>query len=84
MSAYQQQESEGENVSFGSIVIQSFLKSEDDYQAHMDFVHFNPIKHALVKQVANRPYSTFHKLVEGHVYPDDRAGENEMVLGYED
>ncbi|MFC1747975.1 transposase [Pseudomonadota bacterium] len=39
------------------------IKSEDDYQAHMDYVHFNPVKHALVKQVANWPYSTFHKLV---------------------
>lgn len=37
-------------------------------------VHINPVKHALVKYVANWSYSIFHRLVAGSVYPADWAG----------
>jgi putative transposase len=50
------------------------IKDEADYRAHMDYVHINPVKHGLVKQVADWPYSTFHRLVDEGVYPKDWAG----------
>ncbi len=50
------------------------IKDEADYRAHMDYVHINPVKHGLVKQVADWPYSTFHRLVTEGVYPRDWAG----------
>jgi len=37
-------------------------------------VHINPVKHGLVKRVADWPYSTFHRLVSEGVYPMDWAG----------
>lgn len=40
------------------------IRDERDYQAHVNYVHINPVKHGLVKQVKDWPYSTFHKLVE--------------------
>ena len=27
------------------------IRDEDDYRAHMDYVHINPVKHGLVDQV---------------------------------
>src|SRR5690606_4304683 len=30
---------------------------ERDYQHHIDYVHFNPLKHGLVSRVADWPYS---------------------------
>ncbi len=50
------------------------VKDEHDYSAHMDYVHYNPVKHGYVNQVSDWPYSTFHNLVEEDVYPDDWAG----------
>jgi putative transposase len=44
--------------------------------AHVDYVHFNPVKHGLVKAVAEWPHSTFHRLVEQGVYPADCAGSS--------
>lgn len=35
------------------------IRDEDDYRAHMDYVHINPVKHGLVLKVADWPYSTF-------------------------
>ena len=29
------------------------IRNENDFQAHMDYVHFNPVKHGLVKRVAD-------------------------------
>jgi putative transposase len=50
------------------------IRDEADFQAHMDYVHINPLKHGLVARVADWPYSTFHRLVEADVYPADWAG----------
>ncbi|MFL6621231.1 MAG: REP-associated tyrosine transposase [Sulfurifustis sp.] len=50
------------------------IRDERDYAAHMDYVHINPIKHGLVKRVADWPHSTFHRLVEEGVYACDWAG----------
>ena len=47
------------------------IKDDLDYQRHMDYVHFNPVKHGLVEQVKDWPYSTFHSLVKDGVYPLD-------------
>ena len=37
----------------------------------MDYVHYNPVKHDLVKQVKDWPYSSFHRYVEAGVYAED-------------
>ena len=60
------------------------IKNEADYQAHMDYGHINPLKHGLVKQVKDWPYSTFHLLVERGVYSEDWGGGMEKELLYED
>lgn len=60
------------------------LRDERDFQAHMDYVHINPVKHGLVERVADWPYSTFHRLVAKGVYPSDWAGGDESDLGYRD
>ena len=60
------------------------IRDEADYQAHMDYLHFNPIKHQYVTRVADWPYSTFHRLVEEDVYPVDWAGGGDVELGCAD
>ncbi len=60
------------------------IRDERDYQAHMDYVHINPVKHGLVVQVKDWPYSTFHKMVEQGVYTQDWGGGMGEMLGYED
>jgi putative transposase len=60
------------------------IRDEADYQAHMDYLHFNPVKHGHVVRVRDWPYSTFHRLVAKGVYPLDWAGGSEETLGYDD
>jgi len=51
------------------------IRDEDDYATHMNYVHINPLKHNLVTQVADWPYSTFHRYVALGLYPEDWAGK---------
>ena len=51
------------------------IHDEDDYQRHMDYLHFNPVKHGLVGRVADWPWSSFHRLVAEGVYPADWGGD---------
>ncbi|MDX5364591.1 MAG: transposase [Pseudazoarcus pumilus] len=50
------------------------VRDEADFRAHMDYLHFNPVKHGHVQRVVDWPYSTFHRLVEQGVYAADWAG----------
>ena len=58
------------------------IRDEADYRAHMDYVHINPVKHGLVKRVADWPYSTFHRLAAAGTYPPDWAGDGEAEREY--
>jgi hypothetical protein len=49
------------------------IRDDDDYAAHIDYCHINPLKHGLVSRVADWPYSTFHRYVEQGLYPLDWA-----------
>lgn len=50
------------------------IRDELDYQKHIDYVHLNPLKHGLVKQVRDWPYSTFHRDVARGIYPLNWCG----------
>jgi len=54
------------------------IRDDGDYRIHMDYIHINPVKHGLVKNVHDWPYSTFHKYVFLGVYPHDWAGTEEV------
>jgi len=52
------------------------INNSQDYQAHMDYVHFDPVKHGWVKRVQDWPYSTFHRAVKQGLYPLEWGGRN--------
>ena len=49
------------------------IVDDADYAAHVDYCHINPLKHGLVKQVADWPYSTFNRDVARGLYSIDWA-----------
>jgi putative transposase len=49
-----------------------WLRDEDDMRQHLQYLHFNPVKHGLVSRAADWPWSSFHRYVADGVYPDDR------------
>ena len=51
------------------------IRDERDLQVHLDYVHFNPVKHGLVHSPGQWPYSSFKDFVGRNLYPDN-WGEN--------
>ena len=50
------------------------IRDEVDHQRHVDYIHYNPVKHGYVTRVVDWPYSSFHRFVRLGVYPSDWAG----------
>jgi putative transposase len=51
------------------------IRDESDFSRHVDYIHFNPVKHGHVQRVRDWPYSSFHRYVEEGLLPDDWAGD---------
>ncbi len=39
------------------------IRDDADLQHHVDYIHYNPVKHGLAVRVADWPYSSFHRYV---------------------
>ncbi len=44
------------------------LRDECDYNNHLNYIHFNPVKHGYVACPADWPYSSFHRWVDRGFY----------------
>jgi putative transposase len=51
------------------------IRDEGDFERHVDYVHFNPVKHGLVARVCDWPYSSFHRYVHRGLLPQDWGGD---------
>ncbi|MEQ1596623.1 MAG: transposase [Casimicrobium sp.] len=56
------------------------IRDDADFRAHMDYVHFNPVKHGLVDRVADWPHSSFHRFVANGTYTPDWASPVDSTL----
>jgi putative transposase len=45
------------------------VRDEGDLIRHVDYVHWNPVRHGLVTQASDWPYSTYHRYVRSGLYP---------------
>ncbi len=45
------------------------ISGEKDFEHHVDYIHYNPVKHGLVKCPKDYAYSTFHTHVRRGIYP---------------
>ena len=52
------------------------IRDERDYCAHVDYIHWNPVKHGYVNEVMQWPYSSFHRYVGKGLLPATWAGED--------
>ena len=51
------------------------LRDECDHSRHVDYIHFNPVRHGYADEVWQWPYSSFRRMVRLGVYPLDWAGD---------
>jgi putative transposase len=56
------------------------IRNDIDFESHVNYVHFNPIKHKLVRRVCDWPYSSFHLYVRRGLLSADWAGDVEEPM----
>ncbi len=44
------------------------IRDEEDLHRHVDYIHYNPVKHGLVEAVEDWPWSTYHRFVRDGFY----------------
>jgi len=49
------------------------IRDDNDFAAHVDYIHYNPVKHGWCSTPADWRYSTFHRYVAAGLYPMDWA-----------
>jgi putative transposase len=54
------------------------VRDEVDLERCVDYVHWNPVKHGLVKRVRDYPWSTFHRFVHEGFYSLE-WGDGEVI-----
>ena len=45
------------------------ISDQNDFNNHVDYIHWNPVKHGWVQRVVDWPHSSFHRYLELGVYP---------------
>ena len=57
------------------------LRDERDFANHVDYIHYNPVKHGLVGKVIDWPYSSFHPYVRQGWCAADWGGNGVDMTG---
>jgi putative transposase len=57
------------------------IRDDADYERHVDYIHFNPVKHGYVSRVADWPHSSFHRYVERGLLAADWGGDVRDIQG---
>ena len=52
------------------------IRGEEDLNRHIDYIHFNPVKHGLVQQASQWAWSSFHQHVRMGYYEQDWGQSN--------
>lgn len=51
------------------------VRDDNDFSRHVEYIHFNPVKHGLAKRATDWPYSTLHKFIDEGRLPVNWGGD---------
>ncbi len=60
------------------------IRDEQDFERHVDYIHWNSVKHGWVQRVSDWPYSSFHTYVRQRIYPANWACESDKLMDMEE
>lgn len=55
------------------------IRDELDYSRHMDYIHYNPVKHGYVKSPSEWEYSSIHRYIRLEILPHNWACNSEFT-----
>ena len=54
------------------------IKDDRDFENHVNYIHYNPIKHGYVKHAVDWEYSSFHRYVANGLLPKNWGMSSEL------
>ncbi len=57
------------------------IRDDSDLSRHVDYIHFNPVKHGYVSRVGDWPHSSFARFVARGLLPPDWGGDMREMAG---
>ena len=54
------------------------IRDQRDFDAHLDYIHYNPVKHGWVSRAADWPHSSFHQFVKDGLYSANWAAPEDV------
>jgi REP-associated tyrosine transposase len=57
------------------------IRNGDDFSRHIDYIHFNPVKHGYVGRACDWPHSSFQRMVRLGVVPKNWGGDVRDIEG---
>ncbi len=55
------------------------IRDQSDFNRHIDYIHYNPVKHGLISMPVNYPYSSFGEYRAQGYYSDDWGRQTQPV-----
>ena len=55
------------------------IRDDNDLARHVDYLHYNPVKHGYVRRVVDWPYSSFHRFVKRGWLTEDWGVEDDIA-----
>ncbi|MCW8830834.1 MAG: transposase [Gammaproteobacteria bacterium] len=56
------------------------IRNQQDYNQHIDYIHYNPVKHGYVSKPSNWPQSSIHKFIQNAVINNDWGANEQPVF----
>ena len=56
------------------------IRDDDDWRRHMDYIHYNPVRHGMVTRPGDWPWSSFRMSVDRGWYAPDWGAEEPQSL----
>jgi len=57
------------------------IRDEADWRRHVDYIHYNPVKHGLVKSPSEWSHGTFRRYLQDGWYPPDWGASEPEAVG---
>lgn len=57
------------------------IRNDADLERHVDYIHYNPVKHGHVTRAVDWPHSSFHRYVERGLLALDWGGDIKEIQG---
>jgi putative transposase len=57
------------------------IRDDSDLVRHLDYIHYNPVKHGFARRSRDWPWSSFHRYVRSGDYPEDWGSVEPSSIG---